>query len=269
METNADSNNIRDIVKQRYGKIASAGGPENCGCTPLENTDCCIPSMDIKTLAQELGYSGQEIADIPELSNLGLGCGNPNAIARLKEGDKVLDLGCGAGIDVFLAAKQVGDKGSVIGVDMTAQMIEKAKYNALEGGYSNVEFRLGEIENLPVDDNSIDVIISNCVINLSPEKKKVINESYRVLKSGGRLAISDIVSKIKFPEHIKNNIALYTACVAGASTIEEWKEYLEESGFKDIRITPKNNLRQVIDRWVPGTRISDYIVSASIEGVKP
>jgi SAM-dependent methyltransferase len=224
---------------------------------------------DADDAARTLGYTEEEITAVPQGSNLGLGCGNPQAIASLKAGETVLDLGSGAGFDAFLAARQVGDSGFVIGVDMTPDMVAKARGNAEKCGFQNVEFRLGEIEHLPVADNSVDVIISNCVINLSPEKAKVFEEAFRVLKPGGRLAISDIVATAELPEEARHNLALYTGCVAGASLIGDTERMLTESGFTQIQIKPKDESRSFIRDWVPGGHVEDYVVSAAIEARKP
>jgi ubiquinone/menaquinone biosynthesis C-methylase UbiE len=200
---------------------------------------------------------------------MGLGCGNPQAIANLKRGETVLDLGSGGGFDCFLAARQVGAAGRVIGVDMTPAMLTKARDNAEKGGYGNVEFRLGEIEHLPVADRSVNVIISNCVINLSPDKQRVFNECFRVLEPGGRLAISDVVAFAELPAHIREDMALLTGCMAGASPISEVTEMLHAAGFVDVRIQPKEESKSFIREWAPGTPITDYVVSASIEAVRP
>lgn len=200
---------------------------------------------------------------------MGLGCGNPLAIASLQAGEVVLDLGSGGGFDCFLAARAVGDKGLVIGVDMTAEMVSKSRRNAEQAGFGNVDFRLGELENLPVADGIVDVIISNCVINLSPEKEKVFKEAFRVLKRGGRLAISDVVATAELPESIRNDMAFHSGCVAGASLIEELESMLNRAGFEKIRIQPKDESRSFISQWRPGSRIEDYVVSATIEAEKP
>ncbi|MGB6381553.1 MAG: arsenite methyltransferase, partial [Syntrophobacteria bacterium] len=215
------------------------------------------------------GYSQEELSVAPEGSNMGLGCGNPQAIAALKPGEMVLDLGSGGGFDCFLAARQVGKTGHVIGVDMTADMIAKARENARKGDYSNVEFRLGEIEHLPVADASVDVIISNCVINLSPEKLDVFREVYRILKPGGRLAISDVVATAPLPPELKNDLDLLSACVSGAATVVEITEMLQEAGFQDIQIQTRDESRELIREWVPEKNVQDYIVSATIEAIKP
>jgi ubiquinone/menaquinone biosynthesis C-methylase UbiE len=209
------------------------------------------------------------VATVPDGANMGLGCGNPQAIAALKPGETVLDLGSGGGFDCFLAARQIGDHGRVIGVDMTPAMISKARENADQGGYHNVEFRLGEIENLPLADQSVDVIISNCVINLSPDKERVFRETFRVLRPGGRLAISDVVATTSLPETVRHDVTLYTGCMAGASLIDEIESMLASAGFMDIRLKPKDESRSFIRDWAPGSQIEDYVVSATIEAVKP
>jgi SAM-dependent methyltransferase len=252
----SSSETIRGEVRRRYGATAAS---ETC-CSD----ECCTT-----TDAINLGYSDADKAAAPEAANLGLGCGNPLAIASLREGQVVLDLGSGAGFDCFLAARAVGSSGCVIGVDMTHEMLSKARENAKRNGSTNVEFRLGEIEALPVADNSIDVIISNCVINLSPEKHRVFNESFRVLKSGGRLAVADMVATAPLPDDIKANWAAYTGCMAGASQISDLEHMLQKSGFRDIKIVPKDSSRSFIREWLPGKKIEDYLVSATIEAVKP
>lgn len=217
----------KKIVKEAYGEIARGKG--GCGCGP-----------DAAELARSIGYSDEELHAIPDDANLGLSCGNPTALASLKEGEVVLDLGSGAGFDCFLAASRVGPTGKVIGVDMTPEMVEKARDNATKNKVDNVEFRLGEIENLPLEDNSIDVIISNCVINLSPEKSEVYKEVYRVLKPGGRISISDIALTKELPENIRRSIEAYAGCVAGAVLVDEYKKTVESSGLKDVKITIKS-----------------------------
>lgn len=200
---------------------------------------------------------------------MGLGCGNPQAIAGLKVGETVVDLGSGGGFDCFLAAAKVGETGRVIGVDMTPEMVNKARENARQGDYSNVEFRLGEIEHLPIADDSADVIISNCVINLSPEKQKVFREAYRILKPGGRLAISDVVATAILPPELKNDLDLLSRCVSGAAAPEEIVKMLQTAGFRDIRIQTQEKSREFIKQWIPGTNVQDYVVSATIEAGKP
>jgi SAM-dependent methyltransferase len=253
----ASSATVHEEVRHRYGATA-LGDVSSCG------EGCCT-----STSADTLGYSTEESAIAPEAANLGLGCGNPLAIASLRAGQVVLDLGSGAGFDCFLAARAVGSSGKVIGVDMTHEMLGKARENAEKNGFTNVEFRLGEIEALPVADNSIDVIISNCVINLSPEKQRVFHESFRVLKPGGQLAVADMVATALLPDEIKSDWAAYTGCMAGASQITDLQLMLEASGFKNIKIAPKDSSRSFIREWLPGKRVEDYLVSATIEAVKP
>jgi ubiquinone/menaquinone biosynthesis C-methylase UbiE len=215
------------------------------------------------------GYSPEELRIAPEGANMGLGCGNPQAIASLQFGETVVDLGSGGGFDCFLAARKVGETGRVIGVDMTPEMVAKARENARKGDYPNVEFRLGEIEHLPVEDGSADVIISNCVINLSPEKLDVFREIYRILKPGGRLAIADVVATAPLPPEMKNDLELLTSCVSGAATVNEIEEMLQEAGFKDVQIMILEGSRELIREWVPGRNVEEYIVSAIIEARKP
>jgi SAM-dependent methyltransferase len=248
---------VREEVRRRYGATAR-GETSSCG-------DGCCSS----TSADMLGYSAEESAIAPEGANLGLGCGNPLAIASLRVGQVVLDLGSGAGFDCFLAARAVGSSGKVIGVDMTHDMLHKARDNAQKNGFTNVEFRLGEIEALPVGDNSIDVIISNCVINLSPEKQRVFDEAFRVLKPAGRLAVADMVATAPLPDDIKCDWGAYTGCMAGASQITDLQRMLEASGFINIKIAPKDSSRSFIQQWLPGKRVEDYLVSATIEAMKP
>ena len=256
---------IRSAVRQNYGKMAVSGNA-GCGCSTLS---CCGAPKDATDISLGLGYSGDDVAAAPEGANMGLGCGNPQAIASLRPGETVLDLGSGGGFDCFLAARAVGQRGCVIGVDMTPEMITKSRLNAEKAGIGNVDFRLGELENLPVADGLVDIIISNCVINLSPEKKKVFSEAFRVLKPGGRLAISDVVATAEMPEDIKNNMAFHTGCVAGASAIEDLEVMLHLTGFEKIQIKPKAESKGFIRDWMPGNRIEDYVVSATIEAVKP
>ena len=225
--------------------------------------------MAAESLSKAIGYSEQELRSVPEGADLGLGCGNPQAIAALRPGETVLDLGSGAGFDSFLAARQVGETGRVIGVDMTPEMVRKARANSQKGGFPNVEFRLGEIEHLPVADESVEVILSNCVINLSPDKPGVFREAFRVLKPGGRLAVADIVATASLPEEMRNDLALHAGCVGGAATIGELEEMLQTAGFQQIRIQAKDQSREFIREWAPGRRVEDYVVSATIEAVKP
>jgi SAM-dependent methyltransferase len=226
-----DKEEIRKVVRKSYGKVAKQGS--SC-CTP--GRSCCGSTDLAQDISRNIGYSEAELKAVPEGANLGLGCGNPVALASLKEGETVLDLGSGAGFDCFLAARKVGDSGRVIGVDMTPEMVEKARSNAVNGNYRNVEFRVGEIENLPAADHSVDAVISNCVINLSPEKKNVFAEAYRVLKPGGRLMVSDIVLLKELPDVVKNSIDAYVGCVSGAALKDEYLGTIKAAGFEDVRI---------------------------------
>ncbi|MFN2367520.1 MAG: arsenite methyltransferase [Desulfurivibrionaceae bacterium] len=259
---------IRGAVRENYGKIATAAGAAGCGCS---TSSCCgAPAgASAADIARGLGYSQDDVTGIPEGANLGLGCGNPQAIAALVPGETVLDLGSGGGFDCFLAARAVGETGRVIGVDMTPEMLAKARENARKDDFKNIDFRLGELENLPVADNIVDVIISNCVINLSPDKERVFHETFRVLKPGGRLAVSDVVRTAELPEAVANDPAMYSGCIAGASSITELEEMLAAAGFKEIKIRPKDESRAFIRDWAPGRKVEDYVVSATIEAVKP
>jgi ubiquinone/menaquinone biosynthesis C-methylase UbiE len=222
---------IKEIIKEGYGEIAKKGG-SCCGPSP----SCCGSAGPAQEIGKQIGYSEKDLRMAPEGANLGLGCGNPIAIASLREGETVLDLGSGAGFDCFLAANRVGKNGRIIGVDMTPEMIEKGRENALKGNYQNVEFRLGEIERLPVGDRSVDVIISNCVINLSPDKTKVFQETFRVLKPGGRFVISDIVLLKELPKVIKDSVEAYVGCVSGASLKSDYLRSIEAAGFEQVRV---------------------------------
>jgi len=224
------SKEIKKVVRDGYAKIAKQG------FTCCSSGSCCSGKNNAQTISKSIGYSEEEINAVPEGANLGLGCGNPVAIASLREGDIVLDLGSGAGFDAFLAAQKIGEKGRVIGVDMTSEMIEKAKENARKGKYGNVEFRLGEIEKLPVEDNSVDVIISNCVINLSPDKQSVFKDAFRVLKPGGRLMVSDLVLIKVLPAVIRESVEAYVGCLAGAILKDDYLNYINEAGFQDIKV---------------------------------
>ncbi len=215
---------IRKSVRENYARIAR------------ENKSCCCRSTKAEDISKSIGYSDEELESVPEDANLGLGCGNPVALASLKEGETVLDLGAGAGFDVFLAANKVGNSGRVIGVDMTPEMVGKARANALNDGYENVEFRLGEIENIPAADSSVDIVISNCVINLSPNKQRVFKEALRVLKPGGRLMVSDIVLLKELPDAIKQSVAAYVGCVAGALMKDDYLKTIREAGFQDVNV---------------------------------
>jgi len=251
---------IRETVRERYGSIAREGG--NC-CAPT----CCSPAA--ATDAAVLGYSAEEQAGAPEGANLGLGCGNPQAIAALKPGERVLDLGSGAGFDAFLAARAVGPTGSVIGVDMTQDMLLRARENAKKAGLPNVEFRLGEIEHLPVPDGTVDVIISNCVVNLSPDKPAVFREAFRVLRSGGRIAIADVVARERLsPEH-QADLALLVGCIAGAALVSEVEGWLRDAGFVDVAVVEKPGSRELVESWAPGHPAAGSVISATIEARKP
>jgi ubiquinone/menaquinone biosynthesis C-methylase UbiE len=227
---------IKKHVRKRYARAATGGssccGPAPCGCgeTALEG----------KGASLKVGYSAEELAKAPEESNLGLGCGNPAALASLRQGETVLDLGAGGGLDCFLAADKVGPSGRVIGVDMTPEMVDRARENARKNGYTNVEFRLGEIEHLPVPDGSVDVIISNCVINLSPEKDRVFQEAFRVLKPGGRMMISDLVLSKPLPEALRESVEVYTACVAGAMPKNDYLREIEAAGFRKVEVVSES-----------------------------
>ena len=256
-------NDIRESVMKNYKKVALRNSLDS-----NKEAACCSTDQNLATVSEALGYTSLEYGQVPEGSNMGIGCGNPQAIASLKQGETVLDLGSGGGFDCFLASKSVGSVGKVIGVDMTPEMLNKARINKKKGKYYNTEFRLGEIEYLPVSDASIDVIISNCVINLSPEKQQVFNEAFRVLKPGGRLAISDIVTTVDLPDIIKKDEALHNGCMAGASSIIELKKMLKNAGFSTIIIEPKDKSSEFIKDWAPNIDIENYIVSATIEAVK-
>jgi arsenite methyltransferase len=260
---------IRQNVRDSYSQVAEASNSGDCCGT---QSSCCGVSDDaaINTLVStRLGYSENDLANVPEGADMGLGCGNPRAIASIKPGETILDLGSGGGFDCFLAAVETGESGHVIGIDMTPTMISKARGNAVKGKYHQVEFRLGEIEHLPVADGYVDVIISNCVINLSPDKDQVFKEAFRVLKPGGRLAISDVVASTELPEEIRRDLALYSGCMAGASQISELQDILQKNGFENIRIEPKDDSKEFIKDWAPGRGVEDYVLSATIEAVKP
>jgi SAM-dependent methyltransferase len=264
-----DKNAVRSAVRDHYGKVAERAqgccGPTCCGTGPEIARDLA----DAATIAQGLGYSFGDTAAVPAGANLGLGCGNPLSIASLRAGETVVDLGSGAGFDALLASHAVGPDGKVIGVDMTAGMIGKARTNAARGNYHNVEFRLGEIESLPVADQTADAIISNCVINLSPDKAAVFRESFRVLKPGGRIAISDIVALQPIPESMREDLTAYAGCVSGAATVHDLQDLLSTAGFRAVRITPRPESRHFIREWFPGRGFEDYIASATVQAVKP
>jgi len=266
-ETQADG--IRRAVRDSYAQVAEASEQgEGCG----EAGGCCGVASDAAInalVSTRLGYAETDLQSVPAGADMGLGCGNPRALASLKPGETVLDLGSGGGFDAFLAAREVGEQGRVIGVDMTPAMITKARANAERGQYTNVAFRLGEIEHLPVADASVDVIISNCVINLSPDEAQVFREACRVLRPGGRLAVSDVVASAELPEHLRDDPALYAGCMAGASRIDRLEAMIRAAGFEGVRIAPKDESRSFIKDWAPGRGVEDYLVSATIEAFKP
>ena len=259
----ADAEVVKAAVRKTYGDIAS--GLVSTGC--CDSSGCCAPAEP--TLSRDIGYSEAELGSVPNGADLGLGCGNPQAIASLKPGERVLDLGSGADFDAFLAARQVGSEGRVGGVDMTAEMVTKAQANAANTTFDQVEFRLGKIEHLPVADESVDVIMSNCVINLSPDKPAVFREAFRVLAPGGRLAASDIVAMASLPESLQEDLEAYTGCIAGAAPVADLQAMLKEAGFRDVRIEAKGQGRTLVRGWVPGTSAADYVASALIQAVKP
>ncbi len=270
---------VRDAVRDKYGEIAK--GKSTC-CAPAAS--CCGPSRQAESISMAMGYSEEELRSVPDDANLALGCGNPTALASLKEGEVVLDLGSGGGLDCFLAAEKVGQSGKVIGVDMTPEMVSLARKNAAKGNHTNVEFRLGEIENLPVADNAVDVIISNCVINLSPDKRRVFQEAYRVLKPGGRLIISDIVLLKPLPDSVRESIEAYVGCVAGALLKEDYISAITSAGFENVSVVDEKSfasptvepsdplVKSLIDKFNPSRKqvkdISESIVSIKVEGKK-
>jgi SAM-dependent methyltransferase len=292
------SETIREYVRQRYGAIAEqsgedsgasccggapkhdatachaadesahAAGRSGCGCAEQEGGSGCCGGAG-SDYAAALGYSAADQEAAPAGADLGLGCGNPVAIAGIRPGEIVLDLGSGAGFDAFLAARQLAGTGRVIGVDMTAAMVAKARRNAAKAGYPNVEFRLGEIEALPVADASVDLIISNCVINLSPDKPRVLAEAFRVLRPGGRLAIADVVATQPLPGSLREKLPLIGACIAGATLVDDFRQMLAAAGFGRIEVRPKEESRRYISQWGDGPAIANYLVSATITAVKP
>jgi len=270
---------IKKVVREGYAKIAKQDS-SCCGSVTL----CCGSTDLAQDISKSIGYTEEELTSVPEGANLGLGCGNPVALASLREGETVLDLGSGAGFDCFLAADKVGEKGRVIGVDMTPEMIEKARENATKGNYGNVEFRLGEIENLPVADNSVDAVISNCVINLAPDKRRVFTESFRVLKPGGRLMLSDMVLVKELPDFIKDSIEAYIGCLSGAMMRGEYIEAIKAAGFQEVRIIEETSFpiecmandptaKAIIENLkIPLEKVEEVassVISIKVYGVKP
>jgi ubiquinone/menaquinone biosynthesis C-methylase UbiE len=272
-----EEDQIRKIVREKYGELA---GTERSCCTAADTACCCSP----ENVSKDVGYKDDDLKAVPQGANLGLGCGNPVAIASLKEGETILDLGSGAGFDCFLAANKVGKNGKVIGVDMTPEMIEKARQNAKRGSYENVEFRLGEIENLPAANDSVDVVISNCVINLAPNKSRVFDEAFRVLRPGGRFMISDLVLTKELPDAVKESVEAYVGCVAGAIRKEEYLDAIRRAGFREIRIVDETpfpteiigndpTAKEIIEK--SGIRrdemedLAGSVLSVSICGIKP
>jgi len=270
--TDADGDGLdaaaqRTAVRERYGRIAE----ESSSC--CDGADACCDETGTEAsrteASKQRGYSAADLDAVDGDANLNLGCGNPTALASLDEGDTVLDLGAGGGFDCFLAAREVGPAGHVVGVDMTPEMVEKARDNVAENDATNVEFRLGEIEHLPVSDGSVDVVISNCVVNLSPDKPQVFREAYRVLRPGGRLAISDVVLTADLPTDLRADPASVAACVAGAATISALESMLADAGFVDVSIEPKSDSDEFIREWDDEHDPSEYILSATIEATRP
>jgi len=297
-----DAEALREAVRARYRAIATgettltegnktaddagaaSGGGGSCCCGGSAKTSadaapaakqnqggggscCCAPSVDAQ--GRTLGYTDADLAFVPAGANLGLGCGNPVAIASLRAGQVVLDLGSGAGFDAFLAAREVGPTGRVIGVDMTSEMITKARANARAGGFAQVEFRLGEIEALPVADATVDVIISNCVINLCPDKRPVYREAFRVLKAGGRIVVSDVVAREELGDEVKKDLALYSGCLSGATLLAELEKILADAGFVDVVIRPKGNSDEVITSWEAKRGFEEKVFAAEVTARKP
>lgn len=258
----AGHGDVKAVVRDIYGAIATQERPGCCGPTGCAETD---PNA----LAEQYGYTPEALAALPEGTNLGLGCGNPHELARLEAGQTVLDLGCGAGFDCLLASRAVGGEGHVIGVDMTPAMVDKARRNAATMGADNVDIRLGEIENLPVADSQVDVILSNCVVNLSPDKAAVYREAFRVLRPQGRLAISDVVATAPIPDDVAQDLAAYAGCISGAADISDIASWLEDAGFADIRIETQESSRDLIASWFPGSGAEGAVVSALIHAVRP
>ena len=266
-----DPGETRELVRERYAEVATSGQ----GCCDDVSIDattddgaCCGEDADA-TGSERLGYDAEDVASVADGADLGLGCGNPKAFAAMTAGETVLDLGSGAGFDCFLAADEVGPDGRVIGVDMTPEMVSKARENVAKNDAANVAFRLGEISHLPVADAVVDVVISNCVVNLAPDKRRVFDDAYRVLRPGGRLAISDVVQTAPFPDDVRTDPDSLTGCVAGAATVDELEEMLDDAGYEGIEIAPKAESTEFISEWDADRDLGDYLVSATIEAVKP
>jgi arsenite methyltransferase len=279
MEKKVKEEKIRKAVREGYAKIAKK---ETSCCLPVKS--CCGGDNLSESISKSIGYTEEELKSIPEGANLGLGCGNPVALASLKKGETVLDLGSGPGLDCFLAANKVGKTGKVVGVDMTPEMIEKARENARKGKYGNVEFRLGEIENLPVADNFVNAVISNCVINLVPDKKRVFRETFRVLKPGGRLMISDLVLLKELPDFIKNSVKAYIGCLSGAIMKADYLNAIKAAGFREVKIVDETHFpielmgsdataKALIEEMkIPVEKLKDVarsVVSIKVQGIKP
>lgn len=258
---NRKAEEIKKIVRDGYGKAVM----RKTSCCPAGS--CCGSTNKAKNISKSVGYSDADINAVPERANLGFGCGNPVAVASLKEGDVVLDLGSGAGFDAFLASFKVGKTGRVIGVDMTPEMIEKAQANAKKGNYTNLEFRFGEIERLPIDNSSVDVVISNCVINLSPDKKKVFEEAFRVLKSGGRLMIADLVLTKDLPDEIKDSVEAYVGCLSGAIKKDEYLKFITMAGFQNVKVISESSY-PVDAMFGNPESAQDAVVSIKVSAVK-
>jgi len=250
---------VRQFIRERYAGVAKGAQPSCCG------GGC---GCGVQETSAMLGYDEGDLSGAPSASNMGLGCGNPIAIAALKEGETVLDLGSGGGFDCFLARKQVGETGRVIGVDMTPDMVALARKNAAEMGYTNVEFRLGEIEHLPVADGCVDAIISNCVINLSMDKAQVFREMFRALKPGGRISVSDVVATAEIPRDLRDDFGMIASCIGGAEYVGRLEAMLRGAGFGNIQMRPKDNSAQIVNAWLPGGGLDGYVASYIIEAVK-
>lgn len=270
MVADRDPEETREMVRERYAGIATSSQDccDDVGLDVSGDGGCCSDETEASG-SERLGYDADDVASVADGADLGLGCGNPKAFAAMAPGETVLDLGSGAGFDCFLAAQEVGPDGHVIGVDMTPEMISKARENVAKNDAENVEFRLGEIGHLPVADESVNVVISNCVVNLAPEKQRVFDDTYRVLRPGGRVAISDVVQTAPFPDDVQMDPDSLTGCVAGASTVDDLKAMLDEAGFEAVEIAPKDESTEFISDWDADRDLGEYLVSATIEARKP